>query len=61
MEDYDLTNKKGELFYKEIGKDKKKIASDVSSIIVFSDGIFYVTSEKTLYFKDYKMIRMLRY
>lgn len=54
MEDYDLTKKKGELFYKELGKDKRKLASDVSSINVFSDGIFYVNSDKTLYFKDYK-------
>lgn len=54
MEDYDLTNKKGELFYKELGKDKRKLASDVSRINVFSDGIFYVNSDKTLYFKDYK-------
>lgn len=54
MEDYDLTNKKGELFYKELGKDKRKLASDVSKINVFSDGIFYVNSDKTLYFKDYK-------
>lgn len=54
MEDYDSSNKKGELFYKELGKDKRKLASDVSSINVFSDGIFYVNSDKTLYFKDYK-------
>jgi hypothetical protein len=54
MEDYDIANKKGELFYKEQGKDKRKLASDVSRINVFSDGIFYVNSDKTLYFKDYK-------
>ena len=54
MDDYNSNNKKGELFYKEIGKDKKKIASDVSSINVFLDGVFYVNSDKTLYFKDYK-------
>ena len=54
MEDYDIANKKGELFYKEQGKDKRKLASDVSRINVFSDGIFYVNSDKTLYFRDYK-------
>ena len=53
MEDYNSNSKKGELFYKEIGKDKKKIASDVSQINVFSDEIFYVNSDKTLYFKEY--------
>lgn len=54
MEDYDIANKKGELFYKEQGKDKRKLASDVSRINVFSDGIFYINSDKTLYFRDYK-------
>ena len=54
MEDYDSTNKKGELFYKELGKVKRKLASDVSSFNVFSDGIFYINSDKTLYFRDYK-------
>lgn len=54
MEDYDIANKKGELFYKEQGKDKRKLASDVSRINVFSDGIFYVNSDKTLYFREYK-------
>lgn len=54
MEDYKSDYKKGELFYKEIGKDKVKIASDVSSIQVVSDGVFYVNSDKTLYYKAYK-------
>lgn len=53
FEDYNPESGKGELYIKHYGADKKKIASDVTSMKVYGDGVFYINSDRQMYYKKY--------
>lgn len=52
-EDFNSETGKGELFIKKYGDDKQKIASDVVSMKPAEGGIFYINSDKAMYYKKY--------
>ncbi|OSA92134.1 UNVERIFIED_ORG: hypothetical protein B2H95_05680 [Clostridium botulinum] len=53
MDDYNLQKGKGELYIKEFGQDKRKIASDVKYAQADIKGVYYITDDNTFNYKKY--------